>query len=108
MQIQVHYQNLENSPWIDQFIQKRAAKLDRYLANSANIQIHLKLEKGSYRTSLTIHNPYHDYAFTSVGDNLFESFSLAIDKASRALAEHKKKVKDRIHRKIITANELYA
>ena len=99
MHVQVHYQNLENSPWMDQFIEKRVAKLDRYLAKSANVQVNLRYVNKGYVTTLAIHNPYHDYAFTSEGGNLYESFSEAIEKASRVLGEHKRKIKDRINKK---------
>ena len=99
MQIQVHYQGLENSPWMDQFITKRVSKLDRYLSPSASVQVHLKMDNRNYVTSLSVRNMNHDFAFTSDGENLYESFSLAVDKATRALVEHKKQIKDKIHRK---------
>jgi hypothetical protein len=31
MQIQVHYQGLTNTPWMDEFISGRVEKLNRYL-----------------------------------------------------------------------------
>jgi len=99
MQIQVHYQGLDNTPWMDQFITNRVAKLNRYLNPSASIQIHLKMEGQLYVTSLAIHNMNHDYAYTAQGENLYESFQLATDKAARALGEQKRMLKDRIHRK---------
>jgi len=99
MQIQVHYQGLDNTPWMDQFITNRVAKLNRYLNPSASIQIHLRMEHQVYVTSLSIHNLNHDYAYTAQGENLYESFQLATDKAARALGEHKRMLKDRIHRK---------
>lgn len=105
MQMQVHYQNLEKSPWINQFIGKRVSKITRYLSSAASVHVHLKLEKGAYITNLVIHNKLHDYAFIGVGENLYESFSLSISKATRALAEHKRQVKDRIHRKFFKMSD---
>lgn len=102
MQIQVHYQGLEPSPWLDQFITRRVAKLDRYLSPSASIQVHLCLENGEYKSTLAIHHPNHEYSFTSDGINLYESFSSAIDQASRSLGEEKRKVKDKISRRFFT------
>ncbi len=99
MQVQVHYQGLEHTPWMDQFITKRVAKLDRYLNTAANVQVNVKFQNNHYVTSLAIHNPNHDYAFSSEGLNLYESFSSAIDKAARSLGEHKRKIKDRINKK---------
>lgn len=100
MHVQVHYQGLKNTEWMDQFINSRVHKLDRYLGQASSIQVNVKQANNrGYVTSLAIHNPYHDYAFTSEGANLFESFSAAIEKATRALGEHKRKIKDRINKR---------
>ncbi len=99
MQIQVHYQGLESSPWMDEFISSRVQKLSRYLSPAAHIQVHLKMLNNQYVTSLAVHNFKHDYAYTAQGVNAYESFTAAITKAARTLSEEKRKVKDRIHRK---------
>jgi len=44
MQVQVHYQGLDNSPWMDQFIADRIQKLNRYLSSAGAVQINLKFE----------------------------------------------------------------
>lgn len=108
MHVQVHYQGLENSPWMDQFISTRVAKLERYLGTAASIQVHMKFFKNQYLTTLAIHDKNQDYAFSSDGDNLYESFAIAVDKASRVLGEHKRKIKDRINRRYIPLKEASA
>lgn len=102
MQIKVHYQGLESTPWMDQFITNRVSKLNRYLNPSASIHISLKMENELYVTTLSIHNMNHDYSYSGQGDNLYESFQLATEKAARALGEQKRMLKDRIHRKTNT------
>ena len=99
MQIKVHYQGLESTPWMDQFITNRVSKLNRYLNPSASIHISLKMENQLYVTILSVHNLNHDYTYTGQGENLYESFQLATDKAARGLGEQKRMLKDRIHRK---------
>jgi ribosomal subunit interface protein len=99
MQVQVHYQGVDPSPWMDQFVASRLKKLERYLGQSSSVQIHLKFDDRKYSTSMAIHGLFKDYAFTSDGENLYESFSLAIEKANRSLGEQKRKVKDKINKK---------
>lgn len=99
MHVQVHYQGLDNTPWMDQFITNRVNKLSRYMGQASAVQVNIELFKGRYITSLAIHNPNHDYAFSSEGGNLYESFSLAVEKASRSLGEHKRMIKDRINKR---------
>jgi ribosomal subunit interface protein len=99
MQVQVHYQGLDPSPWLDQFIGHRLEKIERFLGPSASVHINLKYENKTYSTSLAIHGLFRDYAFSADGENLYESFSLAIEKANRSLGEQKRKLKDKIHRR---------
>lgn len=108
MHVQVHYQGLDNSPWMDQFITNRVAKLERYLGTAASIQVHMKFFKNQYLTTLAIHDRSHDYAFSSDGDNLYESFAIAVDKASRVLGEQKRRIKDRINRRYVSLKQVSA
>lgn len=105
MQVQVNFQGLDHSPWMDQFITKKVSKLERFLSSSAKVIVHLKLNNGVYSTTLAIHNMNHDYAFTGDGDNLYESFSLAIDRGIRVLSEHKQQIKDRISKRSSLLND---
>ena len=104
MQIQVHYQGMDSTPWMDEFITQRVLKLERFLGPSSTVQVHLRYDNKSYTTSLSVHHFHQDYAFSSHGENLYESFSGAIDKAARALGEQKKRIKDKVHRKLFSIN----
>ncbi len=106
MHVQVHYQGLDHSQWVDQFITRKVEKIERFLSPSASVLVHLKLENRIYSTTISVHNLNHDYAFSCDGDNLYESFARATDKATRALVEHKRRVKDRISRRSSLLNEV--
>lgn len=99
MQVKIYYHGLDNTPWMEQFISKRVNKINRYLHQSAIVEVNLKFENKKYLTSLSIHNLGHDYSFSAEGLNMFESFSIAIDRATRALLEHKQVIKDKINKK---------
>jgi ribosomal subunit interface protein len=99
MHVQVHYQNLDNSPWLDQFIESRLEKLSRYLSPSASIQVNLKFEDRKYIASLVIHNLQKDYIFSAQGVNLYEAFSSAMEKSNRTLGDRKRLVKDKINKR---------
>lgn len=106
MQIQVNYQGLDHTPWMDQFITRRVSKLNRYFTPSANVVVHLKFTNRLYVTNLAIHNGHKDYAFNGEGENLYESFSQAIDRATRVLGEEKRKIKDKINKRFFSLREL--
>lgn len=108
MQVQVHYQGLETTQWADQFILNRISKLNRYLDTSSSAHVDVRVSNRKYSTTLSLHYKGHDYAFSSVGENLYEVFSSAVDKANRALVEHKSMMKDKIHRRSSTLHEVLA
>lgn len=105
MHLQVHFQNVKKSQWMEQFIERRLSRLDKYLSTSANVHLDLRFEKNRYLTNLVIHNLNHDYAFGNEALNLYESFSVAIDKAARALSEQKRKMKDKMNKSFTIQNE---
>jgi putative sigma-54 modulation protein len=106
MQIQVHYQGLEHTQWMDDFINTKIQKLDRYLSPDAHIQVNVKLGNQQYVTSVVVHSFRHDYSFGGEGENFYESLTDAVEKTARALSEDKKKAKNRIHRKFNIDSEL--
>jgi ribosomal subunit interface protein len=108
MQIQVFYQGLDASPWTDQFIAKKIAKLERYLGPSSAVQVNVRMENSRYFTNLIVHNLSSKFVFVAEGQNLFESFSEAHEKATRSLGEHKRKLKDKINRKFFSLKRSYA
>jgi ribosomal subunit interface protein len=109
MQVQVHYQGMDSSEWIDQFITRKLSKLERYLTPASVIHVHLKLDHRNYTTTLEVNcNHHRNYAFNSVGENLYESFSQAIDKAARVLNEEKRKFKDRINGRFFSLKKDHA
>jgi ribosomal subunit interface protein len=87
----------EHSPWLNQLIERKVEKLQRYISPTAKVSIYLKNEDKTYISTIDVLNMKHHHAFTASGLNLYEAFSFALDKATRALSEHKRKLKNRIH-----------
>jgi ribosomal subunit interface protein len=106
MQIQVFYQNLKCSSGMEKFILKKVAKLDRYLSRSCQVLVSFRAtDEHTFSTSLAIHHTHHDYAFTAEGENLYESFSLAMEKATRTLSEQKRNLRDRINKRFFSVRQ---
>ena len=80
---------------MDQFFEKRLARLDRFLSPATNVQLNVKYVNKCYQTSLLIRSKVKDYAFSSEGLNLFESFSEVVEKAVRVLSEQQRKMRSR-------------
>ncbi len=105
MQVQIHYQGLTSSPWMEWFILERVEKLSRHLNRSASIQVELTFDNNRYSTSLFIHSLNHDYFFSNPGLNLYESFNTTIEKVNQALSENKRNTLRRINKRFFSIKE---
>jgi ribosomal subunit interface protein len=109
MQIIIKCEGLDHSKWMDQYISRKIARLYRYLTPSAKIQISIQeATEVLCRTTITIHNPNHNYVFSCDGENIHESFAGAMEKASRALADKRRRFKNRNFRRISQTREMTA
>lgn len=100
MQIQVLFEGIESSPWFDEFIARRAARLERFAPPSSIISVSFRVEDGLYVTSLSIRD-HHNYFFTANAETLYESFSIAMERAIRELTKEKQRLKQKINRKYV-------
>ncbi len=95
MHVQLHFQDFRHTPWMDQFFEKRLARLDRFLTPASEVHLNVKYENKSYQSHLLVRSRVKDYAFSAEGLNLFESFSEVVDKAVRVLSEQQRKMRTR-------------
>jgi ribosomal subunit interface protein len=107
MNVQVNYQNLKNSQWVDDFVNRKVEKLSTFLDRSSSVQVHVKHEKNGYVTSLAIHYPQHQLAVSAVGENLYEAMAEAVEKARRALRTQKDKLKNKINKRFYSLKKSY-
>jgi len=107
MNVQVNYQNLKNSQWVDDFVYKKVEKLSTFLDRSSSVQVHVKHDKSGYVTSLAIHYPQHELAVSAVGENLYEALGEAVEKARRVLRTQKDKIKNRINKRFYSLKKSY-
>ena len=108
MQIQVHYSHVKNTEWVENFLRSKTEKLGRYLTSSANLQVHLKNENNQYTSTIVFYDKNADLTVSASSENLYESFTIAVNKAMRILGEQKRRVKDRIKKNYFSMKKSYA
>ncbi len=91
MNIQLHFDEIRHSPWLDQFLEKRLERLEKFLRPEDQVKLILRGQNNIFESHLHIQNVSKEIDFSATGDSLFESFSKVIDQAFRALRENKKK-----------------
>lgn len=107
MQMQVYYQGFDVSPALDQFMDDKLQKLKRFLEASSPVAIFLRQDgKDLFSVSLNAHAFHKDFSFHGKSDNVYEGFSLALERAQRVLGEEKRQLKDKINRKYKPLKEM--
>lgn len=91
MNIQLHFDEIRHSPWLDQFLEKRLERLEKFLRPEDRVKLILRGENNIFESRLCIQKVSKEIDFSARGDSLFESFSKVIDQAFRVLSENKKK-----------------
>jgi len=79
---------------MNQYMEGKIARLERYLSPEAMIEIEL----GPNSTRLFIRNVSHEYEFSEEGGDLFEAFSKVLESACKVLKLEHQKIINKIHR----------
>lgn len=94
MIIRIQYQGIDGSPWMEEYMEGKLARLERYLSPDALIVVDL----GDNTTELYIQNLSHEYEFSDEGGDLFEAFSTVLEDALRILRTEHQRIINKIHR----------
>lgn len=101
MRIQIEYKGLETSPWMEQFIARKCGKLERYLSPSGRVMVVLIKDSQVCSVCIGVTNPGRSFTSNSQGADIHEAFLLALEHVSRELSEHRRLMRERIHRKYV-------
>lgn len=98
MQVQLHFQDIRHSLWMDQFLEKRLARLERFLPPTSVVHLNLKFDNERYHGQMLIHHPLKEYAFSGEGASVIESFMQLMDRAVGSLSDQRRKMKAKMRR----------
>lgn len=94
MIIRIQHQEIRGSPGMDQYIEGKLSRLERYLSPEAMIEIAF----GSNSTHLFIRNLKHEYSFNDEGLDLYDAFSKVLETAAKILRIEHQRIINKIHR----------
>lgn len=97
MEMRIHYQGTGESPWMNEYLESKVGRLERYLPSGALVRIELSPTK--CRISVTTHK--HDYQFLAEGNDSFEAFTHSFEDALRSLRFDHQLTMNRIHHRVI-------
>ena len=98
MQVIIHGQNMEVTPAIREYIEKKIGRLSRYFDNIADIQVHASTQRSFKTAEVTVNANGHLIRAQERTSDLHTSIDQVVDKLEAQLRHYKERMVDRNRR----------
>lgn len=101
MEIRIQYQGVDGSPWMEEYMEGKLARLERYLSSGAEIEINLISQGDRCYTHFKVKSLHHEHHLEKEGCDIFEAFTLALEEAAMVLRREHLKVHQKFNKEFI-------
>ncbi|MDG4657176.1 ribosome-associated translation inhibitor RaiA [Ectobacillus antri] len=100
MKFNVRGENIEVTPALREYVEKKLSKLDRYFDTFPEIKVNLKVYSDKQRVEVTI--PFSNLMLRAeeTHDDMYAAIDLVVDKLERQIRKHKTKVNRKLRTKV--------
>ena len=99
MQVSVAYHQVDNSKALNQFIEKKVNKLNRFVQNNVPVNWVLEKKGKHYSSSAKINVFGNEHYVHAESDNIYSSVSMAYEKLREKVQKNKAKISRSVHNK---------
>ncbi|OBT17422.1 ribosomal subunit interface protein [Vibrio sp. UCD-FRSSP16_10] len=92
MQINITGHHVELTDSLQEYVDSKFQKLERFFEHINNVQVILKLEKVNHIAEATLHVSQGDIHATAEEENMYAAIDALVDKLVRQLTKHKEKL----------------
>ncbi|WP_261816062.1 ribosome hibernation promoting factor [Vibrio gallicus] len=92
MQINMTGHHVELTDSLQEYVNNKFQKLERFFEHITNVQVILKLEKVNHIAEATLHVAQGDIHATAEAENMYAAVDGLVDKLVRQLTKHKEKL----------------
>ncbi|PEZ07227.1 ribosomal subunit interface protein [Bacillus sp. AFS018417] len=106
MKFNIRGENIEVTPALKEYVEKKLGKLERYFETFPEIKVNLKVYSDKQRVEVTI--PFPDLLLRAEETNsdMYAAIDLVVDKLERQIRKHKTKVNRKLRENGITKTML--
>lgn len=99
MKFNIRGENIEVTPALKEYVEKKLSKLERYFDTFPEIKVNLKVYSDKQRVEVTI--PFTDLLLRAEETNsdMYAAIDLVVDKLERQIRKHKTKVNRKLREK---------
>ena len=95
MKVTISFLNLEHTPALDERIQEKSAKLEKFIDGEINLKWSCYVKEGQHYAEVDLNGPTFHYHATGHTDNLYKTIDVAVEKLEKQLSKKKGKWKNR-------------
>lgn len=99
MKIKISFKQLEHTPALDERIQDKSKKLEKYFQGNINVQWVCWVHENQHWASIQVNGPKFNFSAKAFADNMYKSLDLVIEKIERQVEKQKTMKRNRIHTK---------
>lgn len=92
MQINIKGHHVELTDSLQEYVNSKFQKLERFFEHITNVHVILKLEKVNHIAEATLHVSQGDIHATADEENMYAAIDSLVDKLVRQLTKHKEKL----------------
>lgn len=99
MKITVSFKNMEHTPSLDDRINEKTGKLNKYLEGKSHAKWSCYVKDNNHYADVDLVGPHFEYHATAHSDSLYKTIDMVVNKLEKQLSKKKDKVKNKMHRK---------
>jgi putative sigma-54 modulation protein len=101
MKFNIRGENIEVTPALGEYVEKKLSKLNRYFETFPEIKVNLRVYSDKQRVEVTI--PFSDLVLRAeeTHDDMYAAIDLVVDKLERQIRKHKTKVNRKLREKAV-------
>lgn len=99
MKYSIRGENIEVTPALKEYVEKKLGKLERYFDTFPEIKVNLRVYSDKQRVEVTIPFPDLMLRAEETHNDMYASIDLVVDKLERQIRKHKTKVNRKIREK---------
>lgn len=96
MKIGIVTKNYRVSDELNEVLEKKISKLDKFFEDDATCRIYLKKEKRGGKMEVSLRSKGVDVRAEGVGDNFYDIIDLVVPKLERQIFKHRSKLEDKL------------
>jgi putative sigma-54 modulation protein len=99
MKITITFKHLEHTPALDEKIEKKSKKLEKFFDGNFNVDwVCWCDDKAQHWAELKVHGHAFDFHAKADADSLYKALDLVIEKVEKQMLKQKSKLRNKLHK----------